>query len=88
MVGRFHIEAGGTDDRPLDPTQLIKFADRDGDGVYDDFDDFPDDPSASDTDGDGMTQSAGNSTQISVIEDLDDDNDGLMILKKIQTNNF
>ena len=32
--------------------------DRDGDGVDNEFDDFPDDPSASkDTDGDGMIQS-------------------------------
>ena len=53
-------------------------ADRDGD--YDDFDDFPDDPSASkDTDGDGMPDTiTGNSTSDpALIEDLDDDNDGL-----------
>ena len=62
---------GGTDDFPLDGTQLIN-ADRDGDGVYDDFDDFPDDPSASkDTDGDGMPTITGNSTSDpALIEDL------------------
>ena len=74
----FICEAG-PDDFPLDPTRWINM-DRDGDGVDNEFDDFPDDPSASkDTDGDGMPDTiTGNSTSDpALIEDLDDDNDGL-----------
>ena len=54
--------------------------DVDGDGVDNEQDDFPDDASASkDTDGDGMPDTVtGNSTSDPVlVEDLDDDNDGL-----------
>ncbi|MEE3081691.1 MAG: hypothetical protein VX308_00855, partial [Candidatus Thermoplasmatota archaeon] len=84
----FICEAG-PDDFPLDPTQWIN-ADRDGDGVDNEFDDFPDDPSASkDTDGDGMPDTiTGNSTSVpALVEDLDDDNDGLSDIEEDANSN-
>ena len=58
--------------------------DRDGDGVGNNVDDFPDDRSASkDTDGDGKPDSlSGTSTSDPpLVEDFDDDNDNLVRLR-------
>ena len=90
--GNGTVDAGETDplkadtdgdgicDGPIVVEGICDILDRDGDGVNNEFDDFPDDPSASkDTDGDGMPDTiTGNSTSDpALVEDLDDDNDGL-----------
>ena len=90
--GNGTVDAGETDplkadtdgdgicDGPIAVEGICDILDRDGDGVNNEFDDFPDDPSASkDTDGDGMPDTiTGNSTSDpALVEDLDDDNDGL-----------
>jgi len=73
-------DGDGICDGPMAVTNVCTIVDRDSDGVADEFDDFPDDPSAYlDTDGDGRPDTLnGTSTSDPVlIEDLDDDNDGL-----------
>ena len=73
-------DGDGICDGPIAIEGICSILDRDGDGVNNEFDDFPDDPSASkDTDGDGMPDTiTGNSTSDpALVEDLDDDNDGL-----------
>ncbi|MDG1543672.1 MAG: DUF5050 domain-containing protein [archaeon] len=90
--GNGTVDAGETDplkvdtdgdgicDGPIAVEGICDILDRDGDGINNEFDDFPDDPSASkDTDADGMPDTiTGNSTSDpALVEDLDDDNDGL-----------
>ncbi len=68
-----------TIDKHLSPPQGVRSrADSDNDGVDDNEDAFPNDPAASvDTDGDNLPDKVKPDVNSSLIEDTDDDNDGL-----------